>query len=227
MRLRWYGQSAFLLTAAEGTVLIDPFGDGSALASRGIRFAYPAIEGVEPDLVLVTHEHFDHNAVDVAGGDPAVVRLAGSHETPVGAVVGIASEHDPEAGTRRGPNAIFRLRLDGLEVCHMGDFGQGALRDEQRAALGSVDVLMIPVGGGPTIGGGEAAAIASELGARWVVPMHYRTPAIDFLGELEPFLEALDGVDVVRLDGSEGEIDPAAPPERLQVLVPRAPDPVV
>jgi L-ascorbate metabolism protein UlaG (beta-lactamase superfamily) len=223
MRVRWYGQSAFLIAAAEGTVMIDPFGDASALGGRGLRFAYPPIEDVRADLVLVTHEHFDHNAVDVVAGRPAVVRLAGTHETPVGEVVGVASEHDREAGTRRGPNAVYGLTLDGLRVCHMGDFGQGALRQEQRAALGRVDVLYAPVGGGPTIGPDEAAAIARELGAAWIVPMHYGTPGADFLGPLDPFLDAFD--DVRRLDGPEAEIDPAARPERPQVLVPRPPDP--
>ena len=223
MQLRWFGQSAFLLQAAEGSVVVDPFGDVSALAGRGIRFAYPPIEGVRADLVLVTHEHLDHNAAEVVEGDPAVVRLAGTHQTPVGEVVGVASEHDTEAGTRRGPNAIFVLTLDGLRVCHMGDFGQEALRGEQRAALGQVDVLIAPVGGGPTIGPEQAAAVAGELGARWIVPMHYGTPAADFLGPVDPFLAAFD--DVVRLDGPDAVIDAATPPRRPQVVVPRPPDP--
>jgi L-ascorbate metabolism protein UlaG (beta-lactamase superfamily) len=191
MRLRWFGQSAFLLDAPEGTVMIDPFGDVSALAGRGIRFEYPAIEGVRADLVLVTHEHFDHNAVEVVEGEPAVVRLAGTHQTPVGEVVGVACEHDPEAGTRRGPNAVFRVALDGLRVCHMGDFGQPALRPEQRAAIGTVDVLMVPVGSGPTIGGAAAAELVREVGPRLVVPMHFRTPAVNFLEPPDAFLEAL------------------------------------
>jgi L-ascorbate metabolism protein UlaG (beta-lactamase superfamily) len=221
MRLRWFGQSAFLVEAGEGSVFIDPFGDMSALAGRGLRFDYPPIEGVRADLVLVTHEHRDHNAVEAIEGDPAVVRLAGTHDTPVGEVVGVASEHDAEAGTRRGPNAIFRLALDGLRVAHMGDFGQQALRDEQRAALGDVDVLIVPVGGGPTIGPDQAATIAGELGARWVVPMHYGTPQADFLGPVDPFLEAF--ADVRRLDGSTAEIEAAERPERPCVIVPSPP----
>jgi L-ascorbate metabolism protein UlaG (beta-lactamase superfamily) len=221
VKLRWFGQSAFLIEAGEGSVFIDPFGDMSALAGRGLRFDYPPIEGVRADLVLVTHEHRDHNAVEVVEGDPAVVRLAGTHETPLGEVVGVASEHDPEAGIRRGPNAIFRLTLDGLRVAHMGDFGQEVLRAEQRAALGDVDVLVVPVGGGPTIGPEQATAIAGELGAHWIIPMHYGTPQADFLGPLDPFLEAFE--DVRRLDGPTAEIDGAERAERPCVLVPSPP----
>lgn len=192
MRIRWYGQSAFLL-AGEKRVFIDPFGED---------FRYPPIAGVDADVLLVTHEHRDHNVIDVVGGDPTVVRAPGTHDSPVGEIVGIASEHDAAAGTQRGPNTVFRFTLDGLAVAHLGDFGQDALRREQRAALGDVDVLFLPVGGGPTIGGEPAAAVARELQPRLVVPMHYRTEVVDFLEPPDEFLAAL-GAPVTRLETSE------------------------
>ena len=214
MRIRWYGQSAFLL-AGDRTVFIDPFGvPGERLASRGIEFRYPPIAGVTADLLLVTHEHFDHNATEVVGGDPPVLRsTAGRLESPVGEVVAIASEHDDVAGTARGPNTIFRFELEGLAVAHLGDFGQPALRPEQRAALGDVDVLIVPIGGGPTIGGEPAAALVREVGPRLVVPMHYRTPAVNFLEPPDAFLEAL-GARVERVDNEieAGELLDGAEP---------------
>lgn len=206
MHIRWFGQSAFLLRG-EKSVFVDPFGDPGALGSRGLEFRYPPIEGVTADLVLVTHDHFDHNAVEVVGGSPSVLRAAGTHESPIGDVVGIASEHDSIAGTQRGSNTIFRFALDGLRVAHLGDFGQPALRPEQAAALGEVDVLFLPVGGGPTIGGAEAAALVHEVGPRLVVPMHYRTAAVNFLEQPDAFLKAL-GAPVERLETSEADVEP-------------------
>src|SRR5262249_26011185 len=178
------------------TVAIDPFGDMSALSQgRGIKWEYPAIDGLTADLLLVTHEHGDHNAVHVVGGDPAILRsTAGKLESPVGDVLAIASEHDEAAGTQRGPNTIFAFTLDSVRVAHFGDFGQAALRDEQAAALGSVDLLFIPVGGGPTIGAAQAAEIAKRLDARWIVPMHYRTEKIAFLEPADDFLGRFDHV---------------------------------
>jgi L-ascorbate metabolism protein UlaG (beta-lactamase superfamily) len=190
MRIQWYGQSAFALEGPEGRVFIDPFGDMSGLAERGMTWEYPAIEGVTADLVLVTHEHRDHNVVEAIEGDPAVLRsTAGTHASPVGEVIGVNSEHDDVAGTSRGPNTIFVLTLDGLRVAHFGDFGQAALRDEQAAAIGTVDVLIVPAGGGPTVGAEGARAIVDRLGPRWVIPMHYRTPKISFLEPADAFLE--------------------------------------
>jgi L-ascorbate metabolism protein UlaG (beta-lactamase superfamily) len=188
MRVEWHGQSAFTLTSEEAKVFIDPFGDiGPLLADRGLKFDYPPIEVDGVDLLLVTHEHRDHNAVEAIGGEPETLRAtAGKHGTEAaGEVLGVASEHDEVAGTERGPNTIFVFELDGLRVTHFGDFGQRELREEQAAAIGAVDLLILPVGGGPTIGAAQAGAIVSRLDARWVVPMHYRTVRADFLPENE------------------------------------------
>jgi len=206
MQIHWYGQSAFLVTGSK-RVAIDPFGPMDQLAARGIEFNYAPIENLEADLLLVTHEHGDHNAVDIVGGSPATIRAtAGTIASPVGDVVAIASEHDAVAGTQRGPNTIFRFELDGIRLCHFGDFGQSALREEQRAAIGEIDVLFLPVGGGPTAGGEDAAAIVRALSPRLVVPMHYRTAAVNFLDPPDAFLEAL-GARVERLETSELEVE--------------------
>lgn len=207
MRVHWYGQSAFLLTGGRHRVFVDPFGNVASASAAVSSWSYPLIEGVEADLLLVTHDHLDHNAVEVVGGDPVVLATAGTHESPVGEVVGIASEHDAVAGTQRGPNTIFRFSLDGTAIAHFGDFGQPALRPEQREALGDVDVVFLPVGGGPTIAPDAAASLVRELHPSLVVPMHYRTPGIAFLDPPDAFLEAL-GARVERLETSEADVEP-------------------
>ena len=189
MQVEWYGQSTFRLAGESQTVVIDPFGDMSGAAAHGLKFEYPPIEGLAADLLLVTHEHGDHNAVEVVAGEPVTLRAtAGTHESPVGPVVGIASEHDQAAGTERGPNTIFVFDLDNIRVAHFGDLGQSELRDPQIAALQGIDLLILPVGGGPTIGAEQAKAIVDELSPRWVVPMHYRTHRVNFLEPADPFL---------------------------------------
>lgn len=223
MRVRWFGQSAFLFSDGAHRVFIDPFGlPTPAMAQRGIRFDYPPISGVEADLLLITHEHVDHNAAEAVGGSPAVIRsTAGTLDSPVGRVIAAASEHDAAAGTQRGPNTIFVFDLDGFRVCHFGDFGQAELRPEQAAAIGRPDMLVVPIGGGPTAGAALAAAIARRLQPRWVVPMHYRTPLVGFLEPADAFLAMFP--DAVRLPEPEfdtGTLPGGAAP---QVVVPAPP----
>ena len=222
MQIQWFGQSAFRLAADSATVVVDPLGDVSALAARGgLSLAYPAIEGVSADLVLVTHEHRDHNGVDRIDGDPVVLRsTAGRLQSPIGEVLAVASEHDDDAGTSRGPNTIFVFELDGARVAHFGDFGQRALRDEQAAAIGAVDLLFVPVGGGVTLDAPQAAAVVERLGPRWIVPMHYRTHRVNFLDTADAFLERM--ANVVRLESPA--FDTAELPADAPItIVPAAP----
>jgi L-ascorbate metabolism protein UlaG (beta-lactamase superfamily) len=223
MRVEWFGQSAFHLSGDQGSVAIDPFGDMSAMGgSRGIQWDYPAIAGVEPDLLLVTHEHRDHNGVGAIGGEPHTIRsTAGTHESPLGPVTGVASEHDEAAGTERGPNTIFVFELDGVRVAHMGDFGQSGLREEQAAAMAGVELLFVPVGAGPTLGAEQAALVVERLAPRWVVPMHYRTPRIGFLETADEFLARAPAVE--RLARSSFDTAELPQSDGPLIVVPTAP----
>jgi L-ascorbate metabolism protein UlaG (beta-lactamase superfamily) len=222
MQLEWYGQSAFRLSDGVTTVFIDPFDDLSGLTALGVRWDYPPIDGVSADVLLVTHEHVDHNGVGAIGGDPVVIRsTAGTHESPIGSVVGIASEHDDVAGTQRGHNTLFVFELGGRRVAHLGDLGQRALRDEQASALGRIDLLLVPVGSGPTIGAQQAREIVNTVGAKVVVPHHYRTERIDFLEPLDGFADGFERVH--RASSTLVELDELPEGGDPLLLVPAAP----
>ena len=156
-----------------------------------MRWDYPAIEGVDADLLLVTHEHLDHNGVEAIGGDPVVAALDGRAATSRRSARSSASRPSTTtvAGTAARANMMFVFDFGGLRVAHLGDLGQAALRPEQVAALGEVDLLFVPVGGGPTIGAEQARRRRGGAGAGVVVPMHYRTERIDFLEPVDAFAE--------------------------------------
>jgi L-ascorbate metabolism protein UlaG (beta-lactamase superfamily) len=222
MQVEWYGQSAFRLTDGATTVFIDPFDDVAPVAQRGLQWDYPAIEGVQADLLLVTHEHFDHNGVGAIAGEPPTLRsTAGRLESPIGEVLAVASEHDAAAGTERGPNTLFAFTLGGRRVAHLGDLGQSDLREEQAQALGDVDLLFVPIGGGPTIGAEQAAMVAGRLSARIVVPMHYRTERIDFLEPVDAFAQSAQRVEP--LQSSAFDLDALPSGDGPLVVVPAAP----
>jgi L-ascorbate metabolism protein UlaG (beta-lactamase superfamily) len=212
MKITWLGHACFLVEDARGIrVLADPFDvDPAAFASRGLKFAYPSIAGVRANLVLVSHEHSDHNGVGLVSGSPTVIRESGDYLAvgiPVRAVTG---EHDPEAGTLRGANLLMRWEMDGLRLCHFGDFGQKTLRPEQIESLGKVDILFLPVGGdpqkGPTVDAEGAARIVEVLAPHLIYPMHYATPAVNFLQPLDHFLRLMSNVE--EKDSATTELTP-------------------
>jgi L-ascorbate metabolism protein UlaG (beta-lactamase superfamily) len=221
MQVEWYGQSSFALTDGETTVFIDPFADMTAGGTRDVRWDYPAI-AVDADVLLVTHEHTDHNGVEAIGGDPVLIRsTAGTHASPIGEVVGVASEHDEVAGTQRGPNTIYVFTFGGQRIAHLGDLGQTALRPEQLAAIGEVDLAFLPVGGGPTLGAETATEVAIAIGAHIIVPMHYRTHRIDFLEDVEGFAALAPRVH--RVDAPRFTVEELPDVDGPLVVIPAAP----
>ena len=153
---------------------------------------------------------------------PPVLRsTAGRLESPIGDVLAIASEHDSVAGTERGPNTIFVFELDGLRVAHFGDLGQSALREEQIAAIGPLDLLFLPSAAAPRSAPSRRARSSKRLSPRWVVPMHYRTTRIDFLEPIDAFLELAP--DVHRLPTSTFATEQLPSASGPLVVVPAAP----
>ncbi len=183
LSIRWFGQACFAFTDNEGLcVLNDPFPEG---------FGYPSPDA-EPRVCLISHEHKGHNSVENVKGRPTVLRGVGTHEAAGLQFTGIATFHDSEGGAKRGPNTVFCWEMAGVRIVHLGDLGH-ELSDEQVEQIGRVDVLAIPVGGYYTIDAAQAVTTATRLGARVVLPMHYRTSAVPRLpiGTVEDFLAAL------------------------------------
>ncbi|TDA63799.1 MAG: MBL fold metallo-hydrolase [Clostridia bacterium] len=168
VQIRWLGHACFLLADAEGRRLVtDPFDP---------QIGYPAPK-VAADVVTVSHDHFDHNAIDQIQGQPEVIQGAGKHEAQGLDIYGLATFHDDQGGRQRGNNTVFRWVMDGVRVCHLGDLGH-ALTPAQVAEIGPQDVLMVPVGGFFTIDAVQARQVVEAIKPRIVLPMHYKTPAL-------------------------------------------------
>lgn len=165
MKLTWLGHSSFLMETAAGTSIVtDPYGQDI------LPHTAP-----KADLVTVSHEHFDHNAVDTLPQYGEVLRGAKEWETPDVFVRGFASWHDEVQGAKRGPNTVFVFEADGLKIAHLGDLGE-PLTPALKEALTGLDALLIPVGGVYTVDGEQAAEIVRELKPRYAVPMHFILP---------------------------------------------------
>jgi len=209
--VRWLGHASFLITSARGLrIVLDPYGAGV-----GYPLPHPTA-----DIVVVSHEHFDHNAISEVRGHFQVVRGPGEHTAKGISFRGIATYHDTSRGRERGRNTVFVFSVDGIRFCHLGDLGH-MLSDGQVEEIGPVDVLFVPVGGYFTIDAAVASKVVAQLRPRIVVPMHYQTevtsPDLPIAG-VEPFLKGKPNVK--RLAPSSFFVSAAKLPKEQTIFVP-------
>ncbi len=181
MHIIWHGQAYFQIVATRQrgeqiTISIDPY-------NKEVGLRPPSFTA---DIVLITHEHFDHNNRQANHGQPFIINGPGEYELRDIFIQGINSWHDNARGKERGKNTIYVIEAEDMRICHLGDLGQKELDSSQVEAIGNIDILLIPVGGVYTIDGQEAARIVSQIEPRIVIPMHYAIP------NLKPKLEKVD-----------------------------------
>ena len=181
MRVKWLGHSAFLITSQAGTkVITDPYAPAVGLSYGPIKEA--------ADIVTVSHGHGDHNNAAALPGSPLVIKGVMTKKVKDVELSGVATFHDEDKGSQRGSNTVFCFTIDGMKVCHLGDLGH-TLSPEQAAAIGEVDILLIPVGGYYTIDAEAATQTYLDLKPKVVVPMHFKTPKCGFpISSVDDFL---------------------------------------
>lgn len=183
MKITWLGHACFLMETDDIRIITDPYDD---------TIGYP-LPGVSCDLVTTSHNHRDHGAVD---------RVPGTFKVMTGPVEKFGSLtvrtvetfHDQDKGRKRGKNLVHVFDFQDLKVCHLGDLGH-QLDAQQVTAIGPVDILMVPVGGVYTITAAEAVKVVESLNPHITIPMHYKTPYLNFeLAPVEDFLQYYNSV---------------------------------
>jgi L-ascorbate metabolism protein UlaG (beta-lactamase superfamily) len=167
----WHGHACFELKSEDKSVVFDPYLEVPGYATLDL----------EADLVLVSHEHDDHNARER-------VKLSGR---PIDVTLNVLDTcHDDKGGKLRGPNKIHIIDFDGVRVAHFGDLGRD-LSPEELEQLTGLDVALIPVGGFFTIDARQAATIIRAIKPDVTVPMHYFDGVSGWnkTSGVEPFLE--------------------------------------
>lgn len=199
MIIRWHGHACFELIDRTGfTIAVDPH-DGYSLGLKPPSF--------KADAVLITHEHFDHNAYNVVakpGAERHSMRegdfvISGRHRA-----WGVKLYHDKVRGRRRGEVVVYRIEVDGVRVLHLGDLGH-VFEEDIASRLKPVDVLLVPVGGTFTIDPREAFDVVKMVEPRIVIPMHYWVRGMNLpLQPVDIFIDIVkDTYDVVRAPANE------------------------
>ena len=208
MKIKWLGHASFLITSDTGLrIITDPYEVGGDLSYGEIKES--------ADIVIVSHDHADHNNVAAVQGNPKVVR--GIVAVKGIRFKGIPTYHDEAGGGQRGKNTIFCFEVDGMRLCHLGDLGH-QLSDSQAADLGKIDILFIPVGGFYTIDAKVATQLCDRLKPKVVIPMHYKTARCAYpITGVEEFLRGKKEVN--RLDSSQVEFKTGQLPATTKIIV--------
>ncbi|HEX9911928.1 MAG TPA: MBL fold metallo-hydrolase [candidate division Zixibacteria bacterium] len=184
LTVKWFGHSCFLISNGV-KIVTDPF-------DKSVGYPLP---DVSADIVLVSHEHSDHNNISAISGKPEVVRGAGEKTLKGITFKVVKTSH----GVGRGDNYIRIWELEGIKFAHFGDLGVD-LTDSQYKEIGSVDAVFIPVGGYFTIDVDQATKIMNKLNPKVVFPMHYKTSVMGSgfpISGIEPFLKGKKNVNKV------------------------------
>lgn len=180
LQIRWHGHACFEITN-DITLVTDPH-DG-----RSIGIPAPSVVG---DIILVSHDHYDHNSVRTVEKEGSqVIRDERKRNISGVEIFGIPSYHDESKGAKRGKNIIFKFTMDNIRFCHLGDLGHEL--DEQTVKnIGEVDVLFVPVGGTFTIDSKRAWNVVRAIKPKIIVPMHYKIAGLSLpIAGLDDFLE--------------------------------------
>ena len=192
--------------------MLDPYQSGGFSG----RVGYAPID-VEPDVIIITHDHLDHSHTETIPGQFDVIRYEG--QTLGVPVRSVQVFHDMERGQRFGGVIDMKIFVvDGVTFCHCGDIGELLDDDEKVSAIGAIDVLIIPTGGYYTLGPEGAAHVTRRLNPKIVIPCHYKTEFCGFdIAPVEPFVDLFQRVR--RVGSSRVALDKNAIPEDLECWV--------
>lgn len=166
MEIVWHGHSCFrMIERGMASVVTDPYDDS---------IGYEPIK-LKADIVTVSHSAPGHNNLDaVKGGEVHPITGPGEYEIGGVFITGLSTDNDKKKKAEGKRNTLYLFDFDGLTVAHLGDLDH-VPSQAQIEALGSVDVALVPVGGGGGLNAAQAAEVVSLLEPSVVIPMHYKT----------------------------------------------------
>ncbi len=192
MEITYIGHSCFKIKDKTISLVIDPY-------NPKIGYKLPKLSS---DVVLVTHDHFDHNYIEGVSDYRLLVDGPGEYEVGGCFIYGKSVDHDEKNGEERGKVTMYLITIDDFNILHLGDLGR-ELTQEEMERIPNVDVLMIPVGNKYTIDEKAAVKVISALEPSYVIPMHYKTDdltGVEGLSGVEEFLEEMGVGDDVKKD---------------------------
>ena len=196
MKIDWLGHDGIRITSNDMSIYIDPY-----QIEKG---------GAPADILLISHEHFDHCSLEdiekIQTKETAVVCSAGCQikgnvttAKPGDAlsVKGIQIEVVPSYNTDKPmhPKSLggvgFIIEVEGTRIYHAGDTDLIPEMSDM-----DCDVALLPVSGKYVMNADEAAEAARRIKPRLAVPIHWGSGVVGTIEDAERFQSLLAGTDI-------------------------------
>jgi L-ascorbate metabolism protein UlaG (beta-lactamase superfamily) len=209
MEIVWYGHSCFRLTERSmATVITDPY-DHQTTGYDPLR--------LKGDIVTISHEAPGHSYETAVKGKTHTLTGPGEYEIGGVFITGVQTNGHGKRNSDEPRNTLYVFDYNGITVAHLGDLRRVPSQTEIEA-LGTVHVVLVPVGGGGGLNAAKAAEVVSLLEPGIVIPMHYQTAAtLIKLAPLGKFLKEM-GLGTVEAQDSL-KITQSTVPEETRVVV--------
>lgn len=182
-----YPNNSYMIISQNGTVVVaDP---------------YDVVLGITPDIITVTHSHFDHNdpkLISISKCRKSIAQPGEKFTIKDVTVTSIASSHLGQRIDQTDPtNVIYVFEVDGLRIAHMGDIGQDKFTDEQLKALGKIDIAFMQFVNSYSdysAENGKGFRLIEQLKPQIIIPTHSSPDATRKIGNIVGTLDKIENI---------------------------------
>ena len=182
VEISWYGETCFRLDGQGSlSIVTDPY-------SPELGISLPALQA---DIVTVSHHDASCHHLETVRAPFKLIDGPGEYEIGGVFITGISTFADDKRGRQHGLNTVFAFDFGGATICHLGRLGHVPTQSQVKN-LGSVDVLLVPVGGGGSLTATQASEAIGLFEPEIVIPMRYAIPGLkEELESVDAFLKEM------------------------------------
>ena len=213
LEITWYGHSCFrFMERGMASVVTDPFDSD--------KIGYAPLK-LKADIVTSSCDLPGHRYLSAVKGSPFEILGPGEYELGEVFITGIQTNGKKKLeGEIR--NTLYLIDYNGVTIAHLGNMNHVPGQTEIEA-LGTVNIVLVPVGGGSGLNASKASEIISLLEPNLVVPMHYKTPECKIeMDGLDNFLKQMGVNEVIAQDTLKIDSSSSLPEDtKVIVLTPK------
>jgi L-ascorbate metabolism protein UlaG (beta-lactamase superfamily) len=179
MQIHYFGLSSFKFISKDTTVITDPFGKESGLASP---------RGNADIVILAEKANSLYSSYGSLSGEPFLVSDPGEYDVKGVTVTGIPLKQ------AEGYVTVFLVECEDVKILNLTHIKEFSIKEDELESLGDIDILLVPVGGEEVLDASTASKIVNQIGPKIVIPSHYQIPGLSVTtNPIDKFIKEMGG----------------------------------